>query len=54
MDESRKQLEEWVTVFYGWHGSVKRSLGDNSRYDIEEVHNYWQAWQASREAMNEK
>ncbi|WP_241624513.1 hypothetical protein [Rosenbergiella epipactidis] len=56
MDESRKQFEEWYVSYFGeipaWHifGFEIMETGD---YESNRINNLWQAWQASRQALQD-
>lgn len=53
MDESRKQFEEWVSAVISWDSMFLHSIYSDDDYHFEEVQTLWQAWQASRQALQD-
>lgn len=53
MDESRKQFEEWIasTTNSDLHRGVMLDRRESGRYSHLATENKWEAWQASREAI---
>ena len=55
MDESRKQFEEWITkdVSSEIHKEIILNIGWNDDYSHNPTRIQWQAWKASRQALEE-
>ncbi|GAB5073014.1 hypothetical protein SedNR2807_32000 [Citrobacter sedlakii] len=53
MDESRKQFESWIasTTNSDLHRGVMLDRRESGRYSHLSTENKWEAWQASREAI---
>lgn len=53
MDESRKQFEEWIasTTNSDLHRGVMLDRRESGRYSHLATENKWEAWQASRAAI---
>lgn len=53
MDESRKQFEAWIggTTNSDFHRSIMLDRHENGRYQHLATNHRWEAWQASREAI---
>lgn len=57
MDESRRQFEEWIQTLYPQEElknlAIARQVIDRDKYKISFSQTSWQAWQASRQALQD-